>query len=176
MQSYSDFFKTLHDEQNPTGYLGRGTHYSVLRAVTFHDARGKPLQTGQFTDFAVIWDEDHDTRVIEPIEEIYRRGWLSSFLMFGERKGFFTAILSGNARTRLPPIPGVEDAHIAILKKEINAICQSLEDTWPAEVVDRLAAGSSPIIGDEAEKVTLYLKNLEMLWQLGTSAPPRVEP
>src|SRR3984893_6026972 len=94
MQTYSDFFKTLHDETSPTGYLGRGTHYSVLRAVVFHDPMGKPLPEGQFADFAVIWDEDHDTRVIEPIEEIYRRGLLSSFLMFGEHKGLFTAILS----------------------------------------------------------------------------------
>jgi hypothetical protein len=74
MQTYSDFFKTLHDETSPTGYLGRGTHHSVLRALVFHDPMGKPLPEGQFADFAVIWDEDHDTRVMEPIEEIYRRG------------------------------------------------------------------------------------------------------
>jgi hypothetical protein len=94
MQAYSHFFKTLHDETSPTGYLGRGTHYSVLRAVVFHDPMGSPLPEGHFTDFAVIWDGDHDTRVMEPIEEIYRRGMLSSFLMFGESKGSFTAILS----------------------------------------------------------------------------------
>ena len=94
MQTYSDFFKTLHDETHPTGYLGRGTHYSVLRAIVFHDPMGRPLPQGQFADFAVIWDEDHDVRVMEPVEEIYRRGMLSSFVMFGERKGFFTAVLS----------------------------------------------------------------------------------
>ena len=82
MQAYSDFFQTLHDETSPTGYLGRGTHCSVLRAVVFHDPMGKPLPEGQFTDFAVIWDEDHDTRVIEPIEEILSPcgGLLSSYL------------------------------------------------------------------------------------------------
>ena len=94
MQRYSDFFKTLHDETSPTGHLGRGTHYSVLRAVVFHDPAGKPLSAGHFVDFAVIWDEDHDARVMKPIEEIYRRGLLSSFVVFGERKGNFTAILS----------------------------------------------------------------------------------
>jgi Bacterial RNA polymerase, alpha chain C terminal domain len=94
MQVYSDFFKTLHDETRPTGYLGRGTHYSVLRAVVFHDPFGKALPEGRFADFAVIWDEDHDARVMEPIQEIYRKGLLSSFMMFGERKGCFTAILS----------------------------------------------------------------------------------
>jgi hypothetical protein len=28
----------------------------------------------------------------------------------------------------------------------------------------------NPIIGDDGEKVSLYLKNLEMLWQLGIVA------
>lgn len=43
LRRYSDFFKTLHDEEAPTGNLGRGTHYSVLRAVVFSDSAGKPL-------------------------------------------------------------------------------------------------------------------------------------
>jgi hypothetical protein len=172
MQKYSDFFQTLHDEQTPTGYLGRGTHYSVMRAVTFHDARGKPFIEGQYTDFAVIWDEDHDTRVIEPIEEIYRKGFLSSFLMFGERKGSFTAILSNYARPKIAPMPGTEDARLPLLKTEVSAICQALNDPWPSEVIDRrrvaLLDGSNPIISDEDHKVNLYLDNLQMLWQLGT--------
>jgi hypothetical protein len=94
MRMYSDFFKTLHDETGPTGYLGQGTHHSVLRAVAFHDPMGSPLSEGRFTDFAVIWDVDHDVRVLEPIEGIYRLGLLSSFVMFGEHKGTFTAVLS----------------------------------------------------------------------------------
>src|SRR5262245_57485669 len=96
MQRYSDFFTTIHDETGPTGYLGRGTHYSILRAMVFHDPVGKPLPEGQHTDFALIWDEDHDVRVIEPIEEIYRRRLLSGFLMFGECRGCFTGVLSGS--------------------------------------------------------------------------------
>src|SRR5262245_36988079 len=83
MQTYSDFFKTLHDERSPTGYLGRGTHCSILRAVVFHDEHETPLPSGEFTDFAVIWDEDHDVRVIESIEKIYRLGLLPCFLMLG---------------------------------------------------------------------------------------------
>ena len=94
MQTYCDFFQTLHDETSPVGYLGRGTHCSVLRAVVFHDPLGNPLSEGRFADFAVIWDEDHDVRVMEPIQEIYRRGLLPSFVMFGEHKGSFTAIPS----------------------------------------------------------------------------------
>ncbi len=105
MRNYSDFFKTLYDETVPAGYLGRGAHYSILRATVFHDPLGRPLPEGRFTDFAVIWDEDHDVRVIEPIEQIYRAGILSSFIMFGERDRLFTAILSSKVLAHAPGVP-----------------------------------------------------------------------
>jgi hypothetical protein len=252
MRTYFPFFKTLHDEQGPIGNLGRGTHYSVLRAVVFHDPKGKVLSEGQFTDFAVIWDEDHDSRVMDPIEEIYRRGLLSSFQMFGERKGAFTAILSNQISSAfdaisfnpmyvrkvdelllsvrsanclknenivyigdlvqkkdfeiirspnmgrkslseieealarkglqlgLDEVPGwppenIEDLtkdveRAEFLETEINAICQSLNDPWTSTVV-ALGSGRNPIISDEEKKVSLYLNNLEMLWQLGLKGP-----
>jgi Bacterial RNA polymerase, alpha chain C terminal domain len=162
MQKYSDFFKTLHDEESPTGYLGRGTHYSVLRAVVFHDAARRPLPKAQFADFAVIWDEDHDVRVIEPIEKLYRCGLLPCFLMFGERKGGFTAVLTNDIhdQSRLP------DLEVAV-----NGITQHLEtDAWPARVVG-LESDDNSIISASADKVRLYLNNLAMLWELGVKAP-----
>jgi hypothetical protein len=276
MRTYSDFFRTLHDETGPVGYLGQGTHYSVLRAVVFHDPMGTPLLQGRFADFAVIWDEDHDVRVMEPIEEVYRRGLLSSFLMFGEHKGVFTGILTNRVSSPFDPFnpaflcrvstldfsvrttnllknanivylgelvqrtegellrtpnagrrsldevkeillqwglglnmevsgwppPNVEelankfeelgkekggevyywppreefinkfkeltkqDNRVAFLESKINELCQSLSDPWPSKVVT-LASAGNPIISDENEKVSLYLKNLTMLWRLG---------
>src|SRR5882757_5583273 len=94
MESYSHFFQTLHDERSPTGRLGNGTHASILRAIVFHDPTLEPLSTGALADFAVIWDEDHDTRVIKAVESIYRAGFLGSLLMIGERKGALNAIVS----------------------------------------------------------------------------------
>jgi hypothetical protein len=105
MATYSHFFQTLHDETAPTGYLGQGTHSSVFRAIAFHDSMGAPLSEGRFANFAVIWDQDHDTRVIEPIERIYRRGLLSSFLIFGEHKGVFNAILSPSVSSAASSVP-----------------------------------------------------------------------
>jgi hypothetical protein len=63
----------------------------------------------------------------------------------------------------------VRKERIAVLETEINTICQSLDDPWPSEVV-ALGSTNNPIISDDDEKVSLYLKNLEMLWQLGTAA------
>jgi hypothetical protein len=112
------------------------------------------LPAGQFADFAVIWDEDHDKRVAEPIEEIYRRGLLSSFLIFGESKGFFRAVHSDLPCSRA-----------RFLQSEISAICRSLDDPWSSGLRDR--TDWADIISDDESKVKLYLRNLEMLWQLG---------
>ena len=69
MRKYSEFFQTLHDEVPPYRNFGRGTHYSVLRAVVFGDSEGNLLGNARFQDFAVVWDEDHDERVIEPLRD-----------------------------------------------------------------------------------------------------------
>jgi hypothetical protein len=37
MRTYSPFLHTLYDQPEPVGYLGRGTHYSILRALCWHD-------------------------------------------------------------------------------------------------------------------------------------------
>ena len=66
----------------------------------------------------------------------------------------------------IPGSPREKDVRLASWDKEINAICQSLNDPWGSAVVG-LETGSNPIIRDKEEKVRLYLKNLEMLWQLG---------
>jgi hypothetical protein len=132
----------------------------VLRAVVFHDQNRKPLSEGQFADFAVIWDEDRDERVIKPIEEIYRRGLLSSFLMFGETQGVFTAVLSDKVHL---VTPAETDERIQFLKTEIHAICNKLDDAWFSQVVDR----------DGDKTMSLCLKDLEMRWQLGTLARRR---
>jgi hypothetical protein len=60
-------------------------------------------------------------------------------------------------------------ARVASLETKIKAICQSLNDPWPSKIA-ALGSARKPIISDEDEKVSLYLTNLEMLWQLGTVA------
>ena len=55
--------------------------------------------------------------------------------------------------------------HIASVETKIGEICQALSDPWPSKVVT--LESPSPIIGDRDEGVRLYLRNLNMLWQLG---------
>lgn len=157
LRKYSEFFQTLHDESTPTGLLGRGTHYSVFRAIVFVGAEG--LSQARFHDFAVIWDEDHDERVMKAIEKVYFAGLLSNFLMFGERKGGFTAISGTSLQCPEP------------LARQLNDITSHLDgDSWLSSIAE-LEQTANPIIGDDDKKVSLYLKTVHMLWQLGTKLP-----
>ena len=159
MQTYSEFFQTLHDELTPTGTLGRGTHYSILRAVVFHNAEGKPSHEARFHDFAIVWDEDHDKRVLEPIEKIYYAGQLSQFLMFGERKGSFVGVLARDM---------TQDAAFLHLSDAVTEITRSVAgDAWPAQLLE-IDTAAGQIIRDDPAKVELYLNNLQMLWELGS--------
>jgi hypothetical protein len=56
--------------------------------------------------------------------------------------------------------------HVEILKLEVKGICASLNDPWASNVLGLSSAGNV-LIDDDIEKVDLYLKNIQMLWQLG---------
>jgi hypothetical protein len=157
MRTYSPFFQTLYDETAPVGSLGRGTHYSVCRATVFHDEHQRRLVNGaQFVDFAVIWDEDHDERVFQPIERLYRSGDLPSFIMFGERKAMFFCNVAGRfSGERLPAA-----------KAAVAAACENVSgDHWTSHI--SFERSGVRIIDADERSVDLYLKTINMLWKLG---------
>ena len=123
----------------------------------------------QTHDFAVIWDEDHDVRVIEAIERIYMAGLLSPVQFIGERKGSLTAIVAAKFY-----FCGSE-ADSEEYRKAIEAIAQDLPDPWPAEVGSFDRQPGSPhqtffegLIQDDDHRSRLYLANIDSLWRLGT--------
>lgn len=159
MRKYSEFFQTLHDEVAPVGNLGRGTHYSVLRAIVFRGAAGGAFQEAQYLDFAIIWDEDHDERILEPIYKLYCAGLLSSFTFFGERKATMTGIVA----PELLKTP----SYVGYLKDELQKACTGMAngDWWSTNV--GFLPDYQGIINDDDAKVFLYLSNVNMLWNLG---------
>ena len=169
--AYSSLFACLHDEPAPVGHLGRGTHYSVFRSVEWLDVIRAPLHVPQIHDFAVIWDEDHDTRVIDVIEDIYMAGLLSPIQFIGERKGTLTAILAAKfyyADT---------EARLDDYVRKLNDISAhtSNRDSWPAEVGMFDRSLGSPhqtdvrgLIAADDHRVITYLRNIDSLWGLGT--------
>ena len=180
---YSTLFSCLYDEPEPVGNLGRGTHYSVFRSVEWLDVVQVPLLIPQIHDFAVIWDEDHDERVIEVIERIYMAGLLSPIQFIGERKGNLTVIVAAKfyfayCEERLA-------AYVAALN-QISTGPGHL-DSWPTDVGMFDRAPGSPhqtelggLIAAEDHRVDTYVRNIDSLWNLGTkvfSPPaPRIDP
>jgi hypothetical protein len=168
--TYSPLFSTIYDEQKPVGHLGRGTHYSVFRCAEWLDIIRSPLQNAQIHDFAVIWDEDHDTRIFSAIERIYISGLLSPVQFIGERKGMLTVIVAARFYYH-----GKEEV-LTNYKQQIGNISHNLGfDSWLSKVgsFDR-APGSSHqcivegIISDQEHRVITYLRNIDSLWNLGT--------
>lgn len=182
---YSTYFSCLHDESTAYGSLGRGTHYSVFRAVEWLDVSRKPLAKAEIHDFAVIWDEDHDTRVIEAIERIYLAGLLSPVQFIGERKGSLTVIVAAKFWG--------DGNDLVAYRDQVQKAIQPINDYWPVQIgmFDRSGAigpdwhqnDPSGIINDATHKVNVYLSSIDVLWKLGTkppvwesSAPPSLIP
>lgn len=169
--TYSSLFACLYDEPAPVGHLGRGTHYSVFRSVEWLDVVRAPLHLPQIHDFAVIWDEDHDARVIEVLEDIYMAGLLSPIQFIGERKGTLTAIVA--AKFYYADIEASLDEYVRKLN-DISANTSS-RDSWPADVGMFDRSPGSPhqtdvrgLISADEHRVITYLRNIDSLWSLGT--------
>jgi len=175
---YSTLLSCLHDESEAYGNLGRGTHYSVLRSVEWLDVVRAPLATPQVHDFAVIWDEDHDTRVIDVIEQIYMEGLLSPVQFIGERKGLLTVIVAAKFYFAHP------ESYMQDYLRRLNDISTDPNhgDSWPTELgfFDRQAGSPHQtdlqgLIAADAHRVQTYVRNIDSLWSLGTKPfKPRV--
>lgn len=170
--TYSNFFHCIHDEPEERGVIGRGCHYSVFRVAEFFDVTGNRVDHALVHDFGVVWDEDHDTRVIEAIERIFLAGLLFPVQFIGERKGMLTLILDSKF------LHSNNNNDLKIYKGKIDAISSGqLSDSWPAEfgVFDKTARNGSPhqtdyagLIADSEQKVDIYLRNIDNLWRIGS--------
>jgi hypothetical protein len=161
---YSPLFTVLHDEPNPIGSLGRGTHSSILSAIQWRNAENRPMATPQIQRFALIWDEDHDTRVIPVLEAAYMNNLLAPVLFIGERKASLTVIIDD--AFPMAGMPSYEEAWSTTMDKAL------LHDSWGLEIVrngdlDKDAGYGYQIIHDKRERVLTYLNNLQNLWCLG---------
>lgn len=158
MPQYSSFFEVIHDEQHPVGFIGRGAHYSVFQYPSWVTETGASLSKPKRHRFAVIWDEDHDTRVIRVLEGLYLAGLLTSVVFAGERKGVLTVIVSSV----------IDPTSKQKLQNAFAHVVSATDDPWPVELHSSGETGG--IINDEAEKVQTYLSNIRNIWLLGTSA------
>ena len=80
------------------GNIGCGTHYSVIFTIVLYDEHGSVftephicLIQAIYHDFVLIWDWDHNTRIMDVVPKLRAIGLLPMFNFFGERKGAFSA-------------------------------------------------------------------------------------
>jgi hypothetical protein len=110
-------------------------------------------------------------RVITVIERVYRSGILPAFMMFGERKGTITGIWSESLKS----------GNIMLMRAKRLSEIAAMDvdgDRWSASVCD-IDQKPNPIINDEEGKVALYLRHIQILWQLGLKRafePGQVQP
>jgi hypothetical protein len=162
MVQYSSYFKTIYDEQSPSTDLGRGTHYSIFRTVVWKDFDNNDLKKPKHLDFAVLWDEDHDTRVIRLLDKIYTDGYIHTGLIFGERKGCFSLKPS---KFRYYENEEIENIYLKI-KELAEDLDGPHEDQWTFYEDDPPYA----IIHGHDKDVSKYLTSIKKRWKLGLKA------
>lgn len=172
MRIYSPHFSCLYDEQDPIGNIGRGSHYSVFRTAEWRNVVREPLDHAQIHDFAVIWDEDHDERIIDVAERIFMAGLFSPIQFIGERKGSLAVIYAARFKFH-PPEP-------VFLKwqKDIERIASEINgDSWNVNFgrFDKSLFHGAPhqtesayIVQDSEDRAIAYLRHIDNLWNLGT--------
>ncbi|WP_426762500.1 hypothetical protein ACP6EW_00980 [Hafnia paralvei] len=162
MRCYSPYFQTIYDEQSPVGQLGRGTHYSILSAVQWKSSLYKNLSSPNIHTFAVLWDEDHDERIMNVLEVAYMSNLMPAVKIVGERKGSLSVVFDSSLKT-------LSKSLIDPMLKEWDRICQAgyADDVWNFEYGFDDNPALSGIINDKPEKVNLYVANIANLWPLG---------
>ena len=162
MRNYSEIITTIHDEKYPVGHLGNGTHYSVLRTATWFDNCGLSLKEPKIHDLAIIWDKDHDERVIDIVEHLYMKNLLAPVLFVGESNGCLSVLVS-------PLFKNASDEQaFQAFVSSIVELAKNQYEPWIAKVdVFEDTQSELPIIDSSRERVELYLKNIGMLWELG---------
>ena len=162
MPSYSPYFKTVYDEQAPVGNLGRGTHYSILSAVQWKSPLYANHAKPQIHTFALLWDEDHDERVINVLEVAYMANLMPAVKYVGERKGSLMVVFDSS-------IKALGNTVLSPRFKEGFRICQAgyADDVWHFEYGFDDNPALTGIVNDKSEKVNLYMANIANLWPLG---------
>lgn len=155
MRSYSSLLHTVYDQPEPVGKLGRGTHYSVLSFLNWFDQEGALADSSKETQFAVIWDEDHDVRIAQVLENAVESKILQNALFIGERKGLLSVLLR----------PGITPKRKADLEKAYYEIAQSQEDAWGSEIAV-YPGGLRSLINESEDQVKAYLEHIRVLWPL----------
>ena len=175
---YSNYFSCLYDEQHPVNNFGQGAHYSVMRALEWLDVCRDPLTHAQVHDFAVIWDKDHDTRIIRVLERILVAGLLSPVRFIGERGAVLTVIVAPQFRLHANEtgfknyLGELQDICRRVDGEEFWAVSAGMFDSSPNWTPEQ--AGLGELIEADVCSTLAYLRGIDTVWQIGAKAFSRI--
>lgn len=117
--------------------------------------------------FALLWDEDHDTRVIRLLEQLHVHQLLAPVRFIGERKGGLNVLFDSATVKRW--VPGATTTSYA--ERVAHFADYNEDDAWAGNVYPLESdEGLGYLVQDGQEKVRTYLRNIENLWNLGPAA------
>ena len=166
--TYSTLFQCLYDEEHPI--TRRFPPYSVFRAIDSRNVLQEATPRPRVHDFAVIWDDDHDTRIIAVLEEMLMAGALPGVQFIGEHKGTLSVILAAATYYVID---------VEAYKKWVTKLAEASGDFWMVEIgmFDHSPGNLARfhqcdfveiVGGDDADKAFLF--TIDAAWRLGTKA------
>ena len=172
--TYSTFFTCLHDEDRQVASCLPA--YSVFRAIDSRDVTRKPTDRPRVHDFVVIWDDDHDTRIIAVIEEMLMAGLLPGVQFISEHKGTLSIILAS-------PTYWVND-DLEEFKAQVSKLSAAAGDFWIVEVgmIDATEGNMKnlhqceflEILGSSDADIAFFFL-ITKAWKLGTKVYPSID-
>jgi hypothetical protein len=170
--TYSTLITCLHDEDRHGASCLPA--YSVFRAIDSRDVTRKPTERPRVHDFVVIWDDDHDTRIIAVIEEMLMAGILPGVQFISEHKGTLSIILAAPTYTE-----GVEEFKTIVSKLSAAAgdfwvVKVGMIDTHSGNMRDRYQCEFLEILGNSDADIAFFFL-IDKAWQLGTKVYPSID-
>jgi hypothetical protein len=166
-RTYSQNLHCLYDNPEPASPQYPG--YSIFRAISSQSVEQQPTELPHVHDFAVIWDDDHDTRIIKLLEEMLFAGLLPGVQFIGEHKGELNVILAARTFFCIQ-----EDTY----RDRLTALSAVTGDSWFVRVgmIDMSQASRTThhqcdyvnLLGMTFHLADAFFVTLDNMWQLGT--------
>lgn len=172
---HPSLFSCLHEEPAHSNSLDREVHHSVFRAALGLKLNGVRKNKIYVQDFAVLWDEDHDKRVILVAEALLVENMFSHVLFIGEREGSLSLVLNTDTI-------GENFDEDRYIKRVEDVCCKSNGgDYWPCELYGMSRVSSiltetytesniGGLLNDGEESTLAYLRSIDAVWRLGVKS------
>jgi hypothetical protein len=168
VRQYSDRITCIYDEQESLTNLGHGTHYSIFTSSNYHWSKTKSINEYVTHIFAIIWDADHDIRIIKTIEQLHDANLLWPISFIGEHSNWVTVLYGSKTMGAVEPDNNYEIEISDIIERNeysewmYNYNFYQNPGDRPADQLFR-----TDIVRDCTWRSGAYIQGIDALWQLG---------